>query len=203
MNPDKWPLVLMSIGLIIGAIIDGWKFKVPNWLTFPLIFAGWFLGLMYWKDAPFLADTSNRLFASLVGTLVCFLLLFWMSAINMMGAGDVKLLMGFGAWMGAYFGATHGSKLILYSYFCGVIIGGIMSLIMMAPRLRHHSGVMKEVLGDIAKSQGNLANIAEKAAARKSRMTLIPYGVPLTIGLVGYVWLRELALLPAFLNPYP
>ena len=203
MTSEKWPLVLMSVGLIVGAVIDGWKFKVPNWLTFPLIFAGWFLGLMYWNDAPFLADTSNRFFASFVGTFVSFLLLYWMSAINMMGAGDVKLLMGFGAWMGAYFGTMYGGWLIVYSYFCGVIIGGVISLLMMLPRPSHHKAMMKEVLTDIAQSKGSLANIAEKAGARKSRMTLIPYGVPLTIGFVGYVWLREFSLLPAFLDPYP
>jgi hypothetical protein len=34
-------------------------------------------------------------------------------------------------------------------------------------------------------------------------MLLLPYGVPLTIGFIAYVWLREFNRLPLFLNPYP
>src|SRR6266496_3627256 len=30
---------------VAAAIIDWWKFKVPNKLTFPLILSGWLLGL--------------------------------------------------------------------------------------------------------------------------------------------------------------
>lgn len=199
-----WPLLLMSIGLIIGAVIDGWKFKVPNRLTFPLIISGWIVGILYcFVDPPYLRDTTNRLGGSLLGTAICFILLYWMALVNMMGMGDVKLLMGFGSWMGAYYGVYHGSWLIVYSWVCGVLIGGIMGLVMMIPRFKWHMQMTGEIVRDIAASKGSVGHIAEKAAARKSRMLLLPYGVPLTIGFVGYVWLRELGQLPVFMDPYP
>ena len=50
---DNWPLLFISAATIVAAVIDGWKLKVPNWLTFPLIFSGWILGLCHscgWLD---------------------------------------------------------------------------------------------------------------------------------------------------------
>ena len=32
---------LVSATLIVAAVIDGWKLKVPNWLTFPMVLSGW------------------------------------------------------------------------------------------------------------------------------------------------------------------
>src|SRR5262249_41407523 len=157
-----WPLIIMTMGLIIGAVIDGWKFKVPNRLTFPLIISGWVVGLIYSLPhiySPYLADSTNRLMASLLGTMLAFALLYWMSAINMMGAGDVKLLMGFGSWMGAYYGYEHGLWLITYSWVCGVLIGGVMALVMMLPRFKTHLEMTGEILKDIAASKGNIGNI--------------------------------------------
>ena len=37
---------VVCAGMITVAIIDWWKFKVPNKLTFPLILSGWLLGLL-------------------------------------------------------------------------------------------------------------------------------------------------------------
>ena len=41
-----WPLAFVCAAMIVAAVIDGWKLKVPNWLTFPLILSGWLLGLL-------------------------------------------------------------------------------------------------------------------------------------------------------------
>src|SRR6516225_4064327 len=57
-----WPVWLVSVTLVVAAIIDGRKLKVPNWLTFPLILSGWIYGLEVGGWAG--------LQASFVGTLV-------------------------------------------------------------------------------------------------------------------------------------
>ena len=44
---QSWPLWVVCTGMIAAAVIDWWKFKVPNRLTFPLILSGWCLGLMH------------------------------------------------------------------------------------------------------------------------------------------------------------
>ncbi len=43
---QHWPVLFVCAGMIAAAVIDWWKFKVPNKLTFPLILGGWLLGLL-------------------------------------------------------------------------------------------------------------------------------------------------------------
>jgi len=42
---ESWPVWavcwLVSATLVVAAVIDGYKLKVPNWLTFPMIAGGW------------------------------------------------------------------------------------------------------------------------------------------------------------------
>src|SRR2546423_15400590 len=45
LSVENWPIVVVCVGMLAAAIIDWWKFKVPNKLTFPLILSGWLLGL--------------------------------------------------------------------------------------------------------------------------------------------------------------
>ncbi len=44
---ENWPVWLLSAALVIAAVIDGWKLKVPNWVTFPLILSGWAYSTVY------------------------------------------------------------------------------------------------------------------------------------------------------------
>src|SRR5215831_10531742 len=100
---DRWPLLFICLAMVVAAVIDGWKLKVPNWLTLPLIVSGWLLGLLH--NVGLLASTGvGGIGASLAATALGFALLLPVYAIGGMGAGDVKMQMGFGAWMGAFFG---------------------------------------------------------------------------------------------------
>src|SRR5262245_23837225 len=101
---NHWPLTFLCAAMIVAAVIDGWKLKVPNWLTFPLILSGWGLGLLNNFDLLRDAGFEGGVGAALLGTLLGFLLLFPVYAIGGMGAGDVKMQMGFGAWVGAFYG---------------------------------------------------------------------------------------------------
>ena len=38
---EYWPVHVICAGMLAAAVIDWWKFKVPNKLTFPLIISGW------------------------------------------------------------------------------------------------------------------------------------------------------------------
>src|SRR5229473_3241037 len=89
----NWPLAFVCLAMIVAAVIDGWKLKVPNWLTFPMILAGWiYSGALFgWEGVAW----------SLGGTAVGLALLLPAYAIGGMGAGDVKLLAGVGAWVWA------------------------------------------------------------------------------------------------------
>src|SRR3954447_13409153 len=92
LSPSNWPVVVICIGMIAAAVIDWWKFKVPNKLTFPLIFGGWALGIAN----NFGLEAGEGGFGSAVaGTFLGMGLLLPVYAIGGMGAGDVKMTMGF------------------------------------------------------------------------------------------------------------
>ena len=38
---ENWHIWFLSTAMIVAAVIDGVKLKVPNWLTYPLIVSGW------------------------------------------------------------------------------------------------------------------------------------------------------------------
>jgi prepilin peptidase CpaA len=173
--------------MIVAAIIDGWKLKVPNWLTFPLIISGWLLGVMHNLD--WLPDSGSGGFgASLAGMALGFGLLLPVYAIGGMGAGDVKMQMGFGAWIGAFFGLARGLEIIFWAFAAAVIIGGVLALVMIVVRgqLARNLQNTREIVSDWFVA-GSLGAVADKAGKRKSRLQLLPYGIPLCLGFVGYL----------------
>ena len=190
---NNWPLAFVCAAMIVAAVIDGWKLKVPNWLTFPLILSGWGLGLLH--SFGLLESTgSGGIGASLVTTAIGFFLLFPLYAIGGMGAGDVKMQMGFGAWIGAFYGmravdGVHpGAGWILVSAFClAAVIGGVLALAMIAVRgqLRTNLNNARSILSDVLGA--GVGGAADKAAQRKPRMHLLPYGIPLCLGFVSYL----------------
>src|ERR1041384_3314318 len=112
---DNWPIWFVTITLVVAAVIDGLKLKVPNWITFPMIISGWIYCAAFSPDAGW-----EGLVYSLAGTVVGLALLLPAYAIGGMGAGDVKLLAGVGAWVG---GMTT-----LYAFAVSAIVGGIIAV---------------------------------------------------------------------------
>jgi len=181
-----WPLVLVSLAMIIAAVIDGWKLKVPNALTFPLIISGWVLGLL--NTFQMLPESGiGGIGGSLTATFLGFALIFPVYAIGGMGAGDVKMQMGFGAWVGAYYPFGQAQYIVLIAFCWGAIIGGIIALFMMAFRKQLNTNWQntKEILADLALI--SVSETEQKAAKRKPRMHLLPYGIPLCLGFLGYL----------------
>lgn len=190
-RPENWPLWIVIVAMIVCAVIDGWKLKVPNKLTFPIILSGWLLGLLH--DAGILGEPfQGGIGASLAGTALGFFLLFPIYAVGGMGGGDVKMQMGFGAWIGAFYGTGEGLWVVLYSFCIAVLIGGVIAVVMMACRgdLGTNWGNTRAILRDWLTS-GSIAKMADRASQRKSRMHLLPYGIPLCLGSVGYlIWIH-------------
>jgi prepilin peptidase CpaA len=200
----NWPLAFVCLAMIVAAVIDGWKLKVPNWLTFPLILSGWALGLFHNME-PLLANWGlavgssgeGGFGAAFLGTLLGFALLLPVYAIGGMGAGDVKMQMGFGSWVGAFFGLGSESSpgaisIIFYAFCLAVVIGGVMAIAMILIRGQFQTNISntREILGDLFTSKG-VGDVADKAAKRKPRLHLLPYGIPLCLGFVGYLLLLE------------
>jgi prepilin peptidase CpaA len=183
----NWPLLFVCAAMAVAAVIDGWKLKVPNWLTLPLIVSGWGLGLLH--NCGLLEGTGEGgIGAALAGTALGFALLLPVYAIGGMGAGDVKMQMGFGSWVGAYFGLWSGLGVVWWAFAVAVVIGGFIALGMIAIRRQFRRNLLntREIVGDWLGSKG-IGDVADKAAQRKPRMHLLPYGIPLCLGFVGYL----------------
>ncbi len=166
-----WHIWLVSVVLVVAAVIDGWMLKVPNWITFPMIASGW---LYSFATAGF-----PGLGWSVLGSIVGLSLLFFLYAIGGMGAGDVKLLAGIGAWV--YVEHTF------YIFAATTVIGAIMAVIMVAWSgnwLKHYAQ-FQQITYDIFKIR-DAEVLFQQAADRKSKMLLLPYGIPMTVAALGY-----------------
>jgi prepilin peptidase CpaA len=162
---------LVALILAEAAVIDGLKLKVPNWLTFHLTAGG--LAFSAWYGG------ANGLLLSLAGAALGLALLLPLYAIGGMGAGDVKLFAGVGAWVGP--AATLGA------FVASAVVGGVMALVMIAwtgEYARHWS--MFQTIGHEILTVRSPGRLAEAAAARKPTMLLLPYGIPLAVGSIGY-----------------
>lgn len=168
----NWHVKLVCVLLIWAAYIDGKELRVPNWLTFPMILAGLaFNAIVHgWSGAEFAG-----------WGIVCGLLtLLPLYAIGGMGAGDVKLMAGLGAWLGW--------DVTLWSFAVTVVVGAVMGLIMAARsgRFQHHYTQFYAILAEILRVK-NPRTLSSIAAERKPRMLLLPYGIPICIGSIAYM----------------
>jgi prepilin peptidase CpaA len=172
---ENWPIWIVTITLVVAAVIDGWKLKVPNWITYPMIVSGWIYSATAVAGYPW----WEGLLYSLIGTVVGLALLLPAYAIGGMGAGDVKLLAGVGAWIW--------SKDTLYAFAVSAIVGGVIAVIMVLVGKSWHKHqsqfwmICNEIL--TVKDPEKLATIA---AERKPSMMLLPYGIPIAIGTIAY-----------------
>jgi len=191
------PVVVLAAGMILAAAIDGWAFKVPNWCTLSLVMSGWYIGLLHDFGVDIVPGFAPEATGGFVSALLCtalgFILLFPMLFIQGMGQGDVKMQMGFGAWIGAYFGLGLGASVIIWAFCLGAIVGGIFGVVMMFARRQFGKNAenFRAIMGDL---QTLVTDGPTKAAARantrRPSWVRLPYGVPLCVGFLGYLWYR-------------
>lgn len=174
MLAKNWHVWVVSVTLIVAAVIDGYQLRVPNWLTYPMIISGWIysFALLGWGGLGW----------SMLGMTVGLLLLLPLYAIGGMGAGDVKLLAGVGAWMYS----IH----VFYAFCLSAIVGAVLAvaMVVMQKAWTKHKAQFWMILNEIATVKSP-TKLAETAAERKSSMMLLPYGIPIAIGsIIYFIW---------------
>lgn len=180
----NWPVWIVSLTLIVAAVIDGIQLKVPNWITLPMIASGWVYSAVSYSIVgdPWYVGLAW----SIAGTAIGLGLLLPPYAIGGMGAGDVKLLAGVGAWV-------HCSNTLM-AFCVTVIVGGLIAV----GQIAWHRGFTKHfkqlifITNEIVTVR-NPETLSQIAAQRKSSMCLLPYGIPICIGTIGYfAWMGML-----------
>jgi prepilin peptidase CpaA len=168
---ENWHVWLVTGTLIVAAVIDGYKLKVPNWITFPMILGGW-----VYSTAAF---GWWGLAWSVTGTAVGLGLLLPAYAIGGMGAGDVKLLAGVGAWVWG--------TVTFYAFCVSAIVGGVIAVGMVVFRRawHKHQDQFWMIVGEVMTLR-DPEQLSTLAAQRKSSMLLLPYGIPIAIGTIAY-----------------
>jgi prepilin peptidase CpaA len=180
-TPADEPAVvwLVTATLVVAATIDGIQLKVPNWLTFPMILTGWGYGA--------LAFGWEGLGWSLAGSALGLALLLPAYAIGGMGAGDVKLLAGVGAWLW--------STTTFLAFAVSAVVGGVMAVAMVLYRRgwTKHRDQFFGILAEIATLR-DPNQLAALAAQRKPAMLLLPYGIPIAVGTIAFfAWMGMLS----------
>lgn len=189
------PVAVICLGMLLAAFIDGYAFKVPNWVTLSLVVSGWYLGLandLGWSPAATAPwNGGGGLFSAVFCTALGFFLLFPALFVGGMGQGDVKMTMGFGSWLGFYFGRFEGSWCLFWAFAIGVLVGGVFAAVMMV--VRRQGGLnwanTRAIITDLqVMAVAGVSAGKERAAARRPEWWRLPYGVPLCVGFVGYLW---------------
>ena len=163
---------LVSFVLVEAAIIDGRALRVPNWLTLHFALGGW--AYAYWVGG------ASLLGWSLAGAAVGLACLMPLYAIGGMGAGDVKLMAGVGAWIGP--------TCTFWAFLSTAMVGGAMGLAMMAAsgELVRHLALTRTIGREVLTVRNPVA-LSELAARRKPSMMLLPYGIPIAVGTITYL----------------
>lgn len=176
---ENWHVKFVAITLIVAAYIDGKELRVPNWLTFPMVLSG----LVYSTAAGAMESGwwggLEGLGAGLLGMIVGFFTLWPLWRVGGMGAGDVKLMAGIGAWLGVW---------VIWNVFLWTaVIGAVMAIAMALWNrgFNKHFGQFMMILNEF-KTIKDPDKLAEIAAERKPRMLLLPYGIPICVAALGY-----------------
>ncbi|MFO1021952.1 MAG: prepilin peptidase [Planctomycetales bacterium] len=167
----NWHVKFVAIVLIVAAYIDGKELRVPNWLTYSMVFSGLIFNA--------LTGGWSGLGWALVGMVVGLATLMPLYSVGGMGAGDVKLMAGIGAWLGPL--------VTFYAFLATAVVGGLMAVVMVQRRQAFfkHFGNFLLILDEF-KTVKNPVELSKIAAVRKPTMLLLPYGIPICIGSIGF-----------------
>jgi prepilin peptidase CpaA len=171
------PLFPMLLMLIWAAIEDARCRRIRNWLTFSLIISGF--------AQTFVSGAGLTPLESLAGFAVGFFLVVGLFVLGAVGGGDVKLLAGVGAWVGA---------VAVFKIFCAeAVVGMIIVLIQAAGQgrlavLTRNSAMLAVNLVHI--NQVGLKHTTLTGQSCRSVDRPLPYAVPVLIAVLLLAMMR-------------
>ena len=155
----------LAVALVTASVTDLRNQRIYNWLTFPLILAG--------LAAHTVFGGAEGFKFSVAGFGLGFALLAVPYFFGVMGAGDVKLMAGVGAWLGA------SATAVAFLFTC--LAGGVYALGVLATR----PGLLKAVFGNIMNAFSVLVATRQFNFTPTSSGGALPrlcYGVAIAVG---------------------
>jgi prepilin peptidase CpaA len=155
------------------AVTDLWQFRVHNLLTLPLLVCG----LIYQGATGGMPALINGLLGALFG----FSALIVFCMMGGMGAGDVKLLAGIGAWLGL--------PLTFYVFIASSLAAGVYSIILLltSRRLRE-TWVNLQIawyrLKAVGRYLGSDSGVEGAVTQAERRQRLVPFAAMVAVGLI-------------------
>jgi len=167
------------IGLLLwAAMVDIRARRVPNWISFGLAFSGVMLSLLPWGHIS--------ITQSLFGLMTGFALPFALYLLGAVGAGDVKLVAGVGAWLGPV--------PVLIAFACAALVGMVLAIAMSVQQGRVREVLRESLLLGASVAGGSVGAMARPTLATNtsSRQRTLPFAVAIAsatiavvVGLVG------------------
>lgn len=180
MAHDLLVAVPLLVLLLIAAATDLRTRKIPNWLTLLLILSG-LAHATFTGHGPGLGMSVVGLFASALIPFVLF-------AIGAMGAGDVKLMAGVGAWLGPFAGPAV--------YLLATLLGMLIVLAQAAaqrrlPLLFRNSAMVAMSLVHVR--EVGLEHASSTGRSARSIGRPLPYAVPVFLAAALILLARQFA----------
>lgn len=166
--------IVTLLSSAVAAFTDVVRFKVYNVLTLPLIASG----VVYHA----VVDGVDGVWVSVAGAFVGFAFLLLPFLMGGMGAGDVKLLAGVGAWLGL--------PCIIYVFVIAGLLSGAFAIAMLLWEKRSLSAVFVEffLLGyrlQSLKQDISSRDWAEQPiATQENKHRVIPFALTIAVGVV-------------------
>ncbi|WP_435011147.1 A24 family peptidase [Tundrisphaera lichenicola] len=168
---DLIPLAAVSLATLIASATDLWKFKVYNALTFPTLVLGLVVSAWLGGWEGFLVGLLGAGLG--LGLLVVFF------AMGGVGAGDVKLMMAVGAWLGPY--------LTYQVFLASAFAAGLYAVILICSRgglmaLFAEIFLLRSMLGRRGPLGRTPASIEEEVGRPDRRRRLVPFAAMTCLG---------------------
>jgi len=174
------PFTIVTIAALVSALTDLWRFKVYNVLTVPLLLSGFaYHGIV--GGAP-------EFSLSLAGAVFGFGILIAPYAMGGMGAGDVKLMSGIGAWLGL--------TMTYQVFIASAIAAGLYALVLiiMSSKLVEtwiNLQILWHRVTVFGRYLGADERVEEQVKRDDRRKRVIPFAAMVAIGLIAtLMWLR-------------
>ena len=160
--------IMLAAALIVATITDLRSQRIYNWLTFPLMLGGLL--------AHTLSGGLDGLLLSLGGFALGLGLMVVPFFLGMMGAGDVKLMAGIGAWLGAQ------ATLTAFLFTC--LAGGVYAIIVLLRNFDQLKAVFANIWATFLLFL-TTHKFDYSPAATEQTLPRLCYGVAIAVGTVA------------------